>query len=282
MMKMKMKRTPVRNYALEFVLIIFAAVHIYPLFLIFADAFKTREEMAYNPFGIPGASGFTYDNIMNAIVKMKFYIPLTNSILIALGSTVLLIVISALAAYPLARSQSTLYKFIYLLFLSGIIVPYQLAMIPLYKLVIGLGFVNSHLGMILIYGGILISFPIFFYSGFIKSVPRELEEAASIDGCGRYGLFWRIVFPLLKPATAAVVVLNLLNIWNEFGLSLLFLQKTGKMTITVALYAFRGQYFSHWPHMFAGVLVAVIPIIVIFVSAQKYFIRGAIEGALKG
>ncbi len=276
--------TGIKRYhlLLEIILIFFALITFYPVFIMIADSFKTREEMAYNPFGFPMFSGFTLDNIINAISKMKFYEPLLNSAIITGLSTILIIVVASMAAYPIARKKNALYGFIYSFFLSGIIVPYQLAMIPLYKEVRVLGLMNKELGLVLIYGGIFLSFPIFFYSGFIKNVPLELEEAAFIDGCGRYRIFWRIVFPLIKPATAAVIVLNLLGIWNEFTLSFLFLQKTSKLTITVALYSFRGQYHVHWPHMFAGMLVAVAPIVIMFISAQKFFISGITEGALKG
>jgi raffinose/stachyose/melibiose transport system permease protein len=276
-------RTLVRyNLFLEIALIALALVAFYPVFLVIADAFKTREEMAYNPFGFPLGAGFTLENIDNAVSRLRIYQPLLNSVIVTLLSTIVIIVISSMAAYPIARKKSGFYNFLYFLFLSGIIVPYQVAMIPLYRVVKALGIMNSRLGMVMIYAGILSTFPIFFYCSFVKTVPLELEEAARMDGAGRYRTFWQIVFPLLRPATAGVVVLNLLNVWNEFMLSFLFLQKTERMTITVALFAFRGQYHVHWPHMFAGLLVAIAPLTLLFLFAQRYFIGGVVEGALKG
>ncbi len=280
---MKRRHTLVRyNPVLEIVLIVIALAAFYPVFLVIADSFKTREEMAFNAFGFPWGAGFTLENIDNAINRLRIYQPLLNSVIVTGLSTLLIIVISSMAAYPLARKRNALYGFLYFLFLSGIIVPYQVAMIPLYRVVRTFGIVNSRLGMVMLYAGVLSSFPIFFYSSFVKTVPLELEEAARIDGAGRYRTFWRIVFPLLRPATAGVVVLNLLNVWNEFTLSFLFLQRTERMTITVALFAFRGQYHVHWPHMFAGLLVAIAPLTLLFLFAQRYFIGGVVEGALKG
>lgn len=267
---------------LEIFLILIAASTFYPVFIMMADSFKTREEMAVNPFGFPSSSGFTMDNIANAFYNMKFYHPLFNSILITAVSSVMIIVVASLASYPIARKKNRLYNFLYMFFLAGIMVPYQLAMITLYKEVRSLGLMNKELGLILVYGGIFLSFPIFFYSGFIKTVPLELEEASIIDGCGRYRTFWSIVFPLLKPATATIAVLNMLGIWNEFTMSFLFLQKPSKMTITVATYAFRGQYHVNWPNMFAGLFIAILPMIILFLSVQKYYIRGITAGALKG
>lgn len=268
--------------SLEILLITISAISFYPVFLLVADSFKTRAELAENPFGFPGFSGFTLENIINAFYKMKFYQPLFNSIIITFAASVLIILVSALAAYPIARKNSRLYNFFYMFFLAGIMMPYQLAIITLYKEIRALDLMNKEIGLILVYGGIFLSFPIFFYSGFIKTVPLELEEAAIIDGCGRYRMFMSIVFPLLKPATATVAVLNVLGIWNEFTLSFLLLQKPSKMTITVATYTFKGEYHTNWPSMFAGLFIAVVPIVVLFLSVQKYYIRGITAGALKG
>lgn len=265
------------------ILVFFLSVlTLYPVLIMLFDAFKTRSEMAENPFFLPSAQGFTTDNLVNAAVRMKFYVPLLNSLLITVCSIVVIILISAMAAYAIARRGGKFYNAVYLFFLAGLVVPYQLAMVSLYKEIKTLGLMNSQLGMVLIYAGVFISFPVFFYSGFIRTIPRELEEAAYLDGCNRYGIFWRIVFPLLKPTTATVSVLSLMNVWNEFTLALLFLQKTNKMTLTVALSMFRGQYSTNWPNMFAGILVAVLPIIILFLAAQKQFIKGMVEGAVKG
>ena len=268
--------------SLEILLITISAISFYPVFLLFADSFKTRSEIAANPFWFSGLSGFTLENIINAFYKMKFYQPLFNSILITSISSVLIILVSSLAAYPIARKKNRLYNFFYMFFLAGIMVPYQLAIITLYKEMRILGLMNKEMGLILVYGGIFLSFPIFFYSGFIKTVPLELEEAAIIDGCGRYRMFLSVVVPLLKPATATIAVLNMLGIWNEFTMSFLFLQKASKITITVATYTFKGEYHTNWPSMFAGLLIAVIPMIILFLSVQKYYIRGITAGALKG
>ncbi|MFC5405361.1 carbohydrate ABC transporter permease [Cohnella soli] len=268
--------------SLELLLVVVGALSFYPVFLMIVDAFKTREGMAERPFGFPSPSEFTLDNMTNAIYKLKFYQPLLNSVWITLVSIILIILVSSLAAYPIARKKTKLYSFMYFFFLAGLMIPYQLAIITLYKEVMWLGLMNQGLGLILVYGGIMLSFPIFFYSGFIKTVPYELEEAALIDGYGRYRIFFRIVFPLLKPATATIAVLMILSLWNEFTMALLFLQKPDKVTLTVVTYAFKGQYHVHWPNMFAGLLISIFPMVVLFLSVQRFFIRGITAGALKG
>ncbi|PYI56259.1 carbohydrate ABC transporter permease [Paenibacillus flagellatus] len=277
-------RTGAKRYnpVLEIVMAALACLVFYPIFLIAANAFKTREDMAFNPFGPPSRTGFTWDNVAETVRGMDIYKPLLNSVWITAGSLIAIIVFASMAAYPIARNRTKLYGALYLFFLSGIMIPFQLAMIPLYKEIKALGLMNSQWGMILIYSGVFLSFPVFFYSGFIKSVPLELEEAARIDGCGRFRLFWTIVFPLLRPATATVAILSLLAIWNEFGLSFLFLQKTSSMTLVAALFSFRGQYHVNWPHMFAGVLIAALPIVIAFLCVQSYFVKGIADGALKG
>lgn len=267
---------------LSVVMCLFTCLVLYPVFIMFSDAFKTREEMALNPFGLPQAAGFTVENLLNAVSRMKLHIPLINSMIVTIFSVIVIIIVSSMAAYPIARRGGRFYNFFYMFFLAGLVVPYQMAMVSLYKEIKSLGLMNSLFGMILIYGGVFLAFPIFFYCGFIKTIPRELEEAAVLDGCSRYGIFWRIVFPLLKPITATVAILTLMNVWNEFTLALLFLQKSEKMTITIALSLFRGQYTTHWPNMFAGILVAVAPIIILFLVAQKQFIKGMVDGAVKG
>ncbi len=267
---------------LEIGLILLACLEFYPIFLVAVDAFKTREEMANNPFWLPSRSGFTMDNITETLYRMKIYQPFLNSLWITTGSLIVLILISSMAAYPIARNRGRFFAALYLFFLAGIMIPFQLAMIPLYQQIRMLGLMNSQWGLILIYSGVFISFPVFFYSGFIKNIPQELEEAGRIDGCSRFGIFWRIVFPLLRPATATVVILSLLTIWNEFGLSFLFLQKESSMTLVAALFSFRGQYYVNWPNMFSGVLIAGLPIVLAFLFVQKYFINGMTEGALKG
>ncbi|RED60580.1 MULTISPECIES: carbohydrate ABC transporter permease [Cohnella] len=281
---MSRSATGLKKYylSLELLLIAVGACSFYPVFLMIADAFKTREGMAARPFGLPGASDFTLDNLKNAIYNLKFYQPLFNSAWITLASIVLVILVSSLAAYPIARQKTRLYKFMYFFFLAGLMIPYQLAMITLYKEVMWLGLMNQGMGLVLVYGGIFLSFPIFFYSGFIKTVPYELEEAALMDGYGRYRIFFSIVFPLLKPATATITVLMILSLWNEFTMALLFLQKPDKVTLTVVTYAFKGQYHVHWPNMFAGLLISIVPMVVLFLSVQRFFIRGITAGALKG
>lgn len=269
-----------KTVILEFILILIGLFEFYPIFMVISNAFKTKKELAVNSFGFPIAP--TIDNIVIALVRMKFYRSMFNTILVTLVSMIIIIVFASMASYPLSRLRGKKFSVLYIYFLSGIMIPYQITIIPLYKLVKELGLINNYIGLILIYGAIFISFPIFLYTGFIKTIPVQLEEAAIVDGCGRLKIFWLILFPLMKPATASVAVLSLLNLWNDFLMSLLFLQRPNLKTVTVSLFSFRGQYHVDWSLMFAGILLAILPMIIFFLFMQKYFIKGIAEGAVKG
>lgn len=273
-------RYKIKTLILEVFLIIIAFLEFYPIFMVISNAFKTKSEFAVNPFGIPFSP--IIGNVISALVRMKFYRPLINSIFVTLVSMLIIVLISSMAAYPLSRIKSKFSSLLYIYFLSGIMIPYQITVIPLYKIVKELHLINNYLGLIIIYGAIFMSFPIFLYTGFIKTIPQQLEEAAIIDGCDRFRIFWLIMFPLMKPATASVAVLSLLSLWNDFLMSLLFMQRPYLKTITVSLFDFRGQYHTDWTLMFAGILIAILPMIIFFLSMQKYFIKGISDGAVKG
>jgi raffinose/stachyose/melibiose transport system permease protein len=193
-----------------------------------------------------------------------------------------LIVCGAMAAYPLARFTGPWSQRTYLYFVAGLIVPIQLGLFPLYKEMHDLELINTYHGVILLYIAINLPFVIFLYTGFIKTVPRELEEAALLDGAGPMQTFWMIVFPLLRPVTATVAITSTLSIWNDFFIPLIFLQRDGMQTLPLAIYNFVGQFNNNWSLIFASVIISSLPLIVLFLILQRYFIKGIAAGAVRG
>lgn len=251
-----------------------------PLVTTVSIALKTRYNLLIDPIGLP--KPIAWDNINTAWQDANLGQALFNSLLITSAGVLGLIVLGASAAYPLARRMGRWPNGIYVYFILGLIVPLQLGLIPLYQLWQELGLLNSPLGVILIQIGELLPLTIFLFTGFIKTVPRELEEAATIDGASQFRTFWTIVFPLLRPVTATVAIATSLVIWNDFLIPLLFLQDPDLQTIPLAIYGFVGEYSQSWNLIFASIVVSSLPIIALFLILQRSFIKGLTGGALKG
>lgn len=251
-----------------------------PLDVLISVAVKSAPELLANPFGWPRQ--FVWSNFWDAWNNAALGQALSNSILITTSSIMLLILCGASAAYPLARNTGAWSNRLYIYFVAGLIVPLQLFIIPLYREMHDLQLINTYYGAIFLYVASYLPLVIFLYTGFIKTIPRELEEAALIDGASTWRTFWTITFPLLTPVTATVAITTSLSIWNDFFVPLLFLQKDEMHTLTLAIYSFVGQYTNNWTLIFASVIVSSLPLIMLFLFLQKYFIKGITGGALKG
>lgn len=262
------------------ILWIIAVIHIYPIFLVLISSVKTKHELAVNPFGFPMEVTFQY--FIQAFKTMHYVRSLANTAVIASVSVVAILLISSMAAYAIARREGKFYNLIYMFFLAGLMIPFQMTMIPLYKVMLATKLISTYQGMIFFYIAFLAPFSIFLLTGFVRTVPKELEEAAVIDGCGLWKTFFKIVFPLLKPALTTVAVLNLFSIWNDFLAPMLYLQKSAYMTLTVQLNSFRGMYVNDWSLIFTGVCMIVAPMLIIYLFAQKFIISGITAGAVKG
>ncbi|WP_405539565.1 carbohydrate ABC transporter permease [Streptomyces sp. NBC_00075] len=206
---------------------------------------------------------------------------LGNSLLITVASLALLVPISALASYPLARITRAWSKITFYAVAAGLVLPMQLALLPLYTSIRDLGLLGTPWSLILYYAGLTFPFSVFLYTGFLRALPAEYEEAAVMDGCSPLRTFVSVVFPLLRPVTGTVVILNAIAIWNDFFAPLLFLSGTDSQTAPVALYGFVGQYVSQWPMIFAGLVISVIPVLIAYLFLQKFIIQG-FSGGLKG
>lgn len=273
------RRTLVR----ETIVVALAAVLLLPFYLLIVMALKgTVEAATSSPVALPVAPTLeNFVDVLAASERRNVLSGLLNSAIITLGSIVGLVGLGSVAGYVISRRVGRLGKFAELFFTLGIILPFQLGMIPTYLFFRSVHLLGTHVGMILLYIGLLLPLAVFLYVGFSRSIPREYEEAASIDGASRFQVFRLVVFPLLSPATGTVAILTGSLIWNDFMVPLIFLSGSKASTLPVAIYGFVGENISQWNLIFAVVIVSIIPALVAFLLAQRKFIQG-FAGGLKG
>lgn len=259
---------------------VLAFLFLFPVLFSILSAFKTNGEILRDPIALPSA--LRLENFVYLFQKTRFAEALLNSAFLTVTAEALIIFIIPMAAYGIERCKSRLTNVLYLLFLVGMMVPFQVFMIPLFRELKLLGLFGNHAGPLVVYLSGACSFGILLFVSFLKGVPKEIEESATIDGAGPFRTFWVIVFPLLAPCTASLVVLNGMGIWNDFLMPLLVLPSDRAKTVNVEIYSFVGEFASRWDVVFAGVVVAMLPVLVIFLLLQRYFIKGISAGASKG
>ena len=258
--------------------VILAFAYIFPFFLVFVNSLKLKPEILANPLAIP--SHITWDNFSQALTKMNFFRSLTNSIIITVLSVSILIIFSSMLAYYLARTKNKLSKYIFLILVTSMIVPFQALMIPFMARFAQFVSWNNRGALIFFYIGFGTALSTFLYHGFISNIPTEIDEAASIDGASDMVAFWRIIFPMMRPITATVAIINTLWIWNDFLLPRLVLTNETQ-TLPLSTYLFYGQYTVEYGQVMAGLVLAVIPIVIFYLILQKQFISGISQGAVK-
>ena len=276
---MKAKRAS--RAILYVVLTIIALYTLSPLAFLLINSFKTQPEIVSAPLALP--SSWDFGHLTGAAEQINFWKALAITALVTLTSVALLVVVSSLSAWMMVRNHTRFSNVLLLMFTAAMLVPFQAVMYPLISLMENLQLKNL-LGLIIMYGGFGLSLSVFLYHGFIKSVPRSVEEAAVIDGCNILQLFFRVVFPLLKSTTVTVIILNAMWIWNDYLLPFLVIGNSDFKTLTLEIYYAKmlsGQYGSPWELIFPAVLVSIIPIIIVFLSLQKYFVKGVSDGAVK-
>ncbi|OIJ17042.1 maltose ABC transporter permease [Anaerobacillus alkalilacustris] len=254
--------------------------HLIPFYILLTTAFKTRGDFS-SKWSLPDY--LTFENFVSAWERANLGTALMNSVLITSGAAILLIFFGSMAAYPLARRNTKLNKVVLLLFVSIMVIPPLAALVPLYQMVVNIGMLNTRTIAILNNFAAFIPLTIFLYAGFIKStIPKELEEAEKIDGCSTLGIFFQIVFPLLKPVTASVLIISCVFIWNDYQFAIFFLQNKEVHTLTVALASFFGQNQNNLGLVAAAASMAMLPMTILFLLLQKYFIAGLASGSVKG
>ncbi|CAN7381105.1 carbohydrate ABC transporter permease [Paenibacillus sp. LjRoot153] len=260
--------------------LILAIIFFFPIYFSLISAFKSNGAIMRDAISFP--TSWYVDSFVYLWTKTDFPRAMVNSIILTLSSIVAMIAIIPMAAYAIERTNKRWTNMVYIYFLAGMMIPFQVYMIPLFKEMKMMGFYGSLSGPILIYISGSVGFGVLLYTSFLKGVPREIEEAAEIDGCSKYGIFWRIVFPLLGPCTASLVVLNGLGIWNDFLMPSLVLPSDKPKTMIVEIFGFVGEYASQWDMVFAGTAISIIPVLIAFIALQKYFVKGIAAGATKG
>lgn len=255
-------------------------IHIIPFYIMVTTALKARGDFS-SKWVFP--KELNLQNFSDAWTIANLGPSFVNTTIITACSAALLIFFGSMAAYPMARRQTTLNKVFYFLFIAIMIIPPLTALVPLYKMVVNIGMMNTY--EVAIFNNVAAFMPltIFLYAGFIRStVPKELEEAAKIDGASTLGTFFRIVFPLLKPVTASVLIIACVFIWNDYQFAIFFLQDKSMHTVTVSLASFFGQNQNNLNLVAAAAILAMLPMTILFLFLQKYFIAGLSSGSVKG
>lgn len=282
-MRKKQKQKAPQSALETLLLVLLAALTLVPLFLVVQNSFKSRFYISGDPFALPNKETFVaLENYISGLSAGGFFAAFGRSLLITVVSVGLIVLWTSMAAWYLMRVRTALTKGMYYLFVFSMIVPFQMVMYTMTYLV-GRAKLNTVLGMPFIYLGFGAGLSVFMLCGFIRGIPRELEEAATIDGCNPVQTFFLVVLPLLKPTAVTVAILNTMWIWNDYLLPYLVLG-TEKKTVPVAIQiAMQGAYGStDYGGLMAMLVLAMIPIVVFYLFCQKYIIKGVVAGAVKG
>ncbi len=266
-------------------IILFAIFFLYmfPFFLVIINSLKSKKTIIKSPLQLIDSGGIMFDNFINAFEKMNFLNAFKNSLIVTTSSVLLIVIFSSMTAYFFVRVKSNLNNTIFSMMVASMIIPFQAIMIPLVN-IYGekLGLLNMRSTLVFMHIGFSVSMAVFIYHGFIKSnIPISLEEAAFLDGCSRTQTFFKIVFPLLKPTTATLVILNVLAIWNDYLLPSLVLGKKELLTLPLSTYSFYGTYSADFGTIMAALVLTTSPLILLYIFLQKHIISGVVSGAVK-
>lgn len=276
------KKKKLFNCFLNVLLAVLSIFILYPFFWMVGSSLKSTQDLYVDPWNlIP--STFLWENYVEAwnIGNIGRYF--FNSVITVVFSLLIIVFINYLASYAISRIQFPLNRFIRTLFVATMMVPSQVIIIPLFKIQGALGIVNTRPGLILAYSAIYLPFSIFVMTSFLRSVPREIDEAAYVDGCNRFQIIWKILFPLTMPGLATIVIFAFMQIWNEFFIALVFIQEPTIKTLPLGIMNFADEWGSvDYPRQFAALVIINVPIILIYAKFQKQFISGLTAGALKG
>ena len=286
-----MKPEKNRNFIATIIASIIAIFVLFPFFLVVINSAKSSTDIVISPINLPKNWGQMLDNMKNVInnANFNYWSSFKSSLIITVVSLALLTVFSCMAAWVLSRNEKKKWSaVIFLMFVAAMVIPFQVVMLPIltiFKTIgnsLGIPMLSSYTGIIFAYLGFGGSMSIFIFHGFVKGIPKELEEAAKIDGCKHEQIFFKIIFPLMKPVRMTVLILNGLWIWNDYLLPSIMLGLNGRIkTLPIAVSSFVGSYVKQWDLILTAAFLAMIPIIILFLFAQKQIIKGMMEGAIK-
>lgn len=275
----------IKNWSKEILLVLLALLFLSPIYIIFVNSFKSRRELYENTLALP--ESFSLQFYTAAMARMDFFNALLNSLFVTILSVIFIVILSSMTAWMLARTGGKISTILFMTMIATMLIPFQTIMMPLMQLVTGITrntgipLYNSLSGLIFMNIGFNAALSVFLYHGFIKSIPISLEEAATIDGASKFGVFWRVIFPILTPITATVMILNVILIWNDFLLPSLTLIDRGLRTIPLSVFYFFGEFTIEWNLAMAGLTLSIVPVVIFYMFAQKYIIKGIGEGAVK-
>lgn len=276
-------KNPVGKLVIYAILILWSVSVLYPLLWTLLDSLKNNEQFFLKaPWSLPEIP-LLWSNFSYVWSKYNFNTYFVNSLVVTIGSTCLALLLSATTAYVLARYKFRGSNALFLLYISSMMVPFVLALIPLFFLMNTMGLINTKLGLILVYTSSLLAFGIFVLIGFFKSLPKELEEAAIVDGASYYGTFFRVMLPLSQPGLITIGIVNILNIWNEYIVGTILINDPAQYTLPVEIGVMQAemQYRTEWGPLFAALLITIVPVLIIYMIFQRQIASGITAGAVK-
>jgi raffinose/stachyose/melibiose transport system permease protein len=273
------KRNPVNLTLIYLALIGYGFSVLYPMFLMVISSFKSTREIFRSPFTLP--ENWQFENYITAWNQGNFSTYFGNSVFVTVTSVVLVLLLGSLAAYPLGRYKFRGKQALMMYFLAGLMLPIRLGILPLFFLMRTLNLLNTPWSLIFLYTASGMPFTIFILSNFFETLPRELEEAARIDGASELRIYWQVMLPLVRPALATVAIFNFIPWWNDFFFPLIFIRAERYRTLPLGLFSFFGERQNDWALLFSGLTITALPLLVLYLFASKQIISGLTSGALK-
>ena len=275
---MKSSKKTIKSIVANTATIFISLIILIPLVVLFLNSFKTQGES--NKMSLTLPSTWQFENYKTVIEQGKLVSSFFNSLLYATVSVVIIVIVVSAAAFVIARNRKGINNLIYYFIISGIAIPIN--NVALMKVLQALNLVNTRIGVILVYAAINIPLSLFLCYGFISTIPREIDEAAVIDGCGPIKLFVQIILPLLKPIMSTLFVLNFMAVWNDFTMPLYYLNNSAEWPMTLAVYNFFGAFENSWNLVSADIMLTLLPVLIVFILGQKYIVGGVAAGSVKG
>ena len=273
-----MPRNALRNIGAHVLAMVASLITIIPVYLVCVNALKSEAQSSSMGVGLP--TEIHLENFSTVIEKGKLVTSFINSMLYAGGAAILATLFAALAAFILSRQRTRVNRALYFFLIMGIALPINF--FTLTKMMQVTHLINTRPGMIILYATLQIPFAVFLIYGFVASIPRELDEAATIDGCGPIQLFFRVILPLLTPVVVTTAILSFLNTWNDFIMPLYYLNSSSNWPMTLAVYNFFGQYKQSWNLVSADILLTILPVLIVYLAGQRFILSGMTSGAVKG
>ncbi|MGJ4850694.1 carbohydrate ABC transporter permease [Bacillota bacterium Meth-B3] len=262
------------------VLVIWSLIAMFPVWILLINTFKTRKDIYGNPFGIP--TSWTLENYRSVTSDSNFFNYFRNSLLVVVVSLALILMLGSLCAFALAHWRTRTSRVIYFAIIIGMMLPIKIATIRLLEMMKAFGLLNMLWSLFPVYTAMGIPTAIFILTEFIRGLPGELYDAGYMDGASRFKIYWKIVMPLIRPALATVAIYNLVPIWNDLWFPLIFINLESQKTVLLAVTKLQGQYTTDWPKLLALLSLSALPVILLYLTMSKQFIRGLTAGAVKG